>query len=174
MDGAICAEVLEKSQTIVLRLLRSGKLSGFRGNKKKILEMLVSCGQTLFLIFLFSPFLISILKMSGEACFRCWHHALTSKADLRRGQPWVGKCFTFFLASCLFLQNQTHVQGLLVNLSHFALFRLELNQHGLYIQESFLCGAPFSFLKGTGGGKRPFCSSSGLHHLCMPSHTKQL
>lgn len=53
--------------------------------KKKILEMLVSCGQTLFLIFLFSLFLISILKMSGEARLRCWHHALTSKADLRGG-----------------------------------------------------------------------------------------
>lgn len=34
-DGAICAEALEKSKTIVLRLLRSGKLSSFRGNKKK-------------------------------------------------------------------------------------------------------------------------------------------
>lgn len=42
------------------------------------------------------------------------------------------------------------------------LFQPELNQHGLYIQQSFLCGAPFPLLK----GQEVECGPSAAAQAC--------
>lgn len=124
-DGAICAEVLEKSKTIVPRLLRSGKLSGFSGNlKKKIKNTWNAC-----LVWSDSVPHLSVLSISNlntQNVRRSASQILTSCVDVQGWSPGGGGAtlswkmfYILFSLPASFCKIKTHVQGLLVNLSHF-------------------------------------------------------
>lgn len=139
-DGVICNEALEKSETIVLRLLRSGKLSGFRGNKKYL-----KCLSNV--LRLCSSSFCSILNLNTQNVRRSVSQMLTSCAHVQgsspEGQPWLENVS----AACLFLQIKIHVQGWSACHTSLSFGWSWINMVCIFRSHSYV-ERPFLFLKG--------------------------